>query len=114
MNWWKRLFGAPRAVGDSPTVDAVRLHLPLPVIEDDPQRRTWRDTDGLVISLDVIEGFDVPTPLTDEAVQGNSAKRLKSVREAWSKRNFCNGDRVTSWKASTNGPTGQASASREC
>src|SRR5262245_60093956 len=66
MRWWKRLFAEPRR---SFTVDAVRLDLPMPVAENAADRRLWRDTDGHVISLHIVDDIVLPNPMTSEAVR---------------------------------------------
>jgi hypothetical protein len=67
MSWWKRLFGEPGNASSG--VEGVLLDLSMPVVERSPSRTVWRDSDGDIVSLDVVKGQDLPNPLTPDTVQ---------------------------------------------
>ena len=71
MSWWRLLFGRRRR--DSPGVDAVRLELPMFVVEESTHSRSWRDADGDVVSLEVIDGSEA-VPATADAVRAHFRK----------------------------------------
>lgn len=66
MNWWRVLFGRHRS--GSPRVGAVRLDLPMFVVEESAHSRSWRDADGDVVTLEVLDGVNA-VPTTSDAVQ---------------------------------------------
>ena len=66
MSWWRLLFGWYRR--DSPGVDAVRLDLPMFVVEESAHSRSWRDADGDVVTVEVVDGFEA-VPVTSQAAQ---------------------------------------------
>lgn len=75
ISWWRLLFGTPRR--SSPGVDAINLDLPMFVVEESTHSRSWRDADGDVVSLEVVDDFEA-VPATSNAAQMHFRKMAEN------------------------------------